>query len=519
MNRKKTDLIKQLDLPCILIPLVVVVALCACFILFPAQSTAAVDVIRNFLGNELGFYYLVLLFVFFCITFVIAFSKYGNIRLGKLEKPEYSDFKWAIMIFTGTFAADVIYYSFVQWAMNAADPGLEAFGSVQEFANTFAMFHWGPIGWGLYIVLACAFGFMIHVRGRERQKFSEACRPILGDRVDGTLGKSIDVLTILVLLCGAATTFSITSPFLSAVLSRILGLSAQGPWLSVVILVSICVLYTISVLYGVKGHLNSANVCVWLLFLLLAVFLVFGGEARSIVESGVSSISVMLQNFFKMALWVDPERAASGFVQNWTIFFWAYWMAWCIATPFFIAVISRGRTIRNMILGTYAYGVSGTFLGFFVFGGYSMRQQALGVVDVVGTVASGGDLSATVLTIFDTLPLPGVLLTIFLIMMLTFYSTTFDSITLVVSAYSYKHMGAELNTSKAVRIFWALTFIIFPIGLIFAGDTISNLQGVSIIAAFPLGIILILVVASFFKDAKAYLQEQEAYHDADQTAV
>ena len=506
---KRSGVLSQLDLPCIVVPLAVVLCLCAAFLVRPAESTALVDTVRTFLGEKLGFYYMILLFSFFCVTFYIALSKYGTIRLGNLEKPEYSDFKWAIMIFTGTFAADVIYYSFVEWAMNAADPGLASFGSVQDFANTFAMFHWGPIGWGLYIVLACAFGFMLHVRGRNRQKFSEACRPIIGDRADGPLGKLIDIITILVLLCGAATTFSITSPFLSAVLCRILGLPEQGPWLNALIMLSICGIYTFSVLYGVKGHLNSSNVCVWLLLFVVAWFLIFGGETSYILESGLNSVGVILQNFFKMSLWIDPQRTSGGFVQNWTIFYWAYWMTWCIATPFFIAVISRGRTIRNMIFGTYAYGLAGTFLGFIVFGGYSMSQQLKGVVDILGDCASGTELPTAVLAVFDTLPLPVPVLTVFLLALLTLYSTTFDSITFVVSAYSYQNMTPELNSAKAVRVFWAITFIILPVGLIFAGDVLTNLQGVAIIAAFPLGFILITVVAGFLRDAGAWLREQE----------
>ena len=118
---KKMPLYRQLDWPLILIPLLCVVFLCVVFILYPARSAQITDAIRAFLGNQFGFFYILIGFVILCLTIYLAFSKYGKIRLGNLEKPEYSDFKWATMIFTGVFAADIIYYSFIEWALYAGE--------------------------------------------------------------------------------------------------------------------------------------------------------------------------------------------------------------------------------------------------------------------------------------------------------------------------------------------------------------------------------------------------------------
>ncbi len=518
-NNKLKGIIKQLDWPIIIMPLVVVVALCAVFIIAPEQSTAVTDAIRNFLGNEFGFFYMLLGLGILIITFYIAFSKYGKIRLGGTDKPEYSEFKWATMIFTGVFAADIIFYSFIEWALYAAEPRIEQLGGIQEWASTYPLFHWGPIPWGFYVMLAVAFGFMLHVRGSSKQKFSEACRPLLGKRVDGVAGKIIDFIAIFALIAGTATTFSLATPLMSSALSRVLGIP-MSVGLTIAVLLCVAAVYTVSVLTGMKGIIKSASICTTIMFCMLGFVLFFGGQTRYIIETGITSLGNLAQNFVSLATWMDPLRESgdgvNGFVQNWTVFYWAYWMAWCVATPFFIGMISRGRTIKNVILGTYGYGLAGTFLCFIIFGNYGLSQQMAGNVDIIGMVANGTDVSLGIIQIFETLPFTELLLIALFVMMVTFYSTTFDSLTMVISAYSYKNLNPSKEAARPVRGFWALVFIVFPIGLIFAGNSINSLQSVSIIAAFPIGIVFCLIIASFFKDAKAYLVVKGSFTFEDQ---
>ena len=521
-KNKRGDLLKALDWPLIIFPLICVVALCAIFIFAPEQSTEITDAIRGFLGNELGFFYILIGLGILFITLYIAFSKYGNIRLGSMDKPQYNDFQWSTMIFTGVFAADIIFYSFIEWALYAAEPRVAQLGGIQDWASTYPLFHWGPIPWGFYVMLAVAFSFMLHVRGRNKQKFSESCRPLFGDKVDGAVGKLIDFIAILALLAGTATTFSLATPLLAASLSRVFGIPMSAG-LTIGVLVCIAVVYTISVLSGIQGIIKSAAICTTIFFAMLLYFLFVGGETRYIIETGITSIGNLFQNFIGLSTWMDPLRVSgdgiNGFAQNWTIFYWAYWMAWCVATPFFIGMISGGRTIKNVILGTYGYGLAGTFLSFIIFGNYGLSQQLAGKIDVISMVADGTDINLGIIQIFETLPLTEVLLIALFVMMVTFYSTTFDSLTLVISAYSYIHLPPDEESAKPVRAFWACVFIIFPIGLIFAENSINSLQSVSIIAAFPIGIVFCLIIASFFKDAKEYLEEMTSRHKEYKTEI
>lgn len=504
--KKKKDIIKELDLPIMCLSLLIILCLCAVFMLFPDRSRLMLDAIRNFLGNEFGIYYVLLGIGAVICSAYMAFSKYGNIRLGDMDKPQYSTFQWGTMIFTSTMAADILFYSLCEWALYAEDSHIVSMGGMQKWAPTYALFHWGPIAWSFYIVLAVAFGFMIHVRGRNKQKFSEACRPLLGKHVDGFWGRLIDLLAVVALLAGTATTFSLATPLLSQALSEVFGFS-PGITLTIILLILIAVVYTLTIWFGMKGVSKLAGICAYLFFVLLAYVLFGGGECRYILETGLSSIGCLVQNFVGMATWMDPARETS-FVQNWSIFYWAYWLAWCVATPFFIGVISKGRTIRNTVLGGYACGLAGTFLSFIILGNYGMSQQIRGNIDVVGALAKGKEIAIVIVDILKTLPGTNIVLIILGITMIAFYATTFDALTMVVSAYSYKELKPEEEPDKRVRTFWSVLFILFPIVLIFSENSMNSLQSVAIIAAFPIGIIVCIIVISFFRDARAYLEDK-----------
>ncbi len=275
--------------------------------------------------------------------------------------------------------------------------------------------------------------------------------------------------------------------------------------LSIGLLVVVCAIYTCSVCFGMKGIQVSASCCMYLFFALLAYVFFLGGETRYIVETGITALGTVAQNFIGLATWTDSLRTSS-FPQNWTIFYWAYWMVWCVATPFFIGAISQGRTIRQTILGGYVYGLAGTFTSFIILGNYGLGLQMHGKLDVMAAYALDADLYGAIVSILEQLPLPGLVLVLLVLCMVTFYSTSFDSITLVASSYSYRELDHDQVPDKRVKLFWALFLILLPIALLFSENSMASLQSVSIIAAFPVGGIMVLIIASFFKDAGAYLE-------------
>lgn len=497
---------KQLDLITTIIPFVCILLLCALFFFNPEGSGNVLASIRYFLGDELGGCYLVMGLGIFLCSLYIAFSRYGHIRLGEGEKPQYSSFQWGAMMFTSGLAADILFYSLCEWILYAEEPRISQMGSVQDWASTYPLFHWGPIPWSFYMILAVAFGFMLHVRKRTKQKYSEACRPLLGKHVDGIPGKLIDLTAVFALLAGTATTFSLATPLLSSAISRVFGLT-QNHMLTIFILVVICATYTITVYFGMKGVAKLASSCTYLFFALLAYVLIGGGHARYTLETGITALGNLAQNFIGLSTWTDSLRTSS-FPQNWTIFYWAYWMVWCVATPFFIGSISKGRTIRQTILGGYFYGLSGTFTSFIILGNYSLGLQTSGALDIMELYRKSGDLYQVILQIMDTLPLARAGMVLLALTMIAFYATSFDALTMVAATYSYKELPEGTEPHKNVKLFWAVLLMLLPIALIFSDSSMANLQSVSIIAAFPVGMIILLIVKSFFKDAALYLDGQ-----------
>ena len=502
---KKSDKSPRIDWIAMIVPLAGVLLLGALFMVMPEQSKIVLARIRSFIGDDLGVYYILIGLAAFGVTMYMAFSKFGKIKLGNIEKPQYSSFTWGSMIFTATMAADILFYSLCEWALYALEPRVAELGDMQLWAPTFPLFHWGPIAWSFYILLAVAFGFMLHVRLIRKQKFSEACRPLIGQKVDGPLGKAIDLIAVFSLIAGTATTFSLATPLLSAALANVFGVGTTIG-LTIGILLIIALIYTIAVLTGMAGISKLANICVYAFFALLFYFLFLGGETRYIIETGVASLGNLAQNFLGLSTWTDPLRDNS-FPQNWTIFYWAYWMAWCVATPFFIGIISKGRTVKNTIIGGYGWALAGTFTSFIILGNYGLAQQAKHGLDSAGAIAGGADISETIIGIFETLPLPALGLIMLCICMILFYATTFDALTMVISSYSHKELKSGQEPDKRVRTFWAILLIMLPIALIFSENSLNSLQSVAIIAAFPIGIVIVTIAASFFKDAGKYLKE------------
>lgn len=486
-----------------IIPVVIIVTLSVLFMVLPTQSNEVLGNVRFFFGDTLGSFYIIIGVAVLFFSVWLAASKRGNIVLGeKGEKPKHSFFAWGSMMFTCGLAADILFYSFSEWIMYAADPHIEEMGTVQEWAGVYPLFHWSFIPWAFYLVLAVAFGFMLHVRKRNRQKFSESCRPILKKQADGILGRIIDLFAAFALLAGTATTFTIATPLMSAIVARLFHLTISRTWITLIILLLTFGVYTFALLHGFKGIGILAKVCIISFFGFIIIVFLFGGQARYIIETGVTSFGRMIQNFIGLATETDPLRSSS-FPQNWTIYYWAYWMVWCVAAPFFIGNISRGRTIRQVILGGYAFGVGSTLISFIVLGNYSMGLQMGGTADFIKPYVESGDVYGIIIAIIDTMPVAPLMFAIVLITMILFYATSFDSIAYTASCYSYKTLGENEKPHWAIQLLWCILLILLPIGLVFAESTINALQSLSIVSAFPLGIIMILIVISFVIDSRA----------------
>ncbi|WP_455049158.1 BCCT family transporter [Mitsuokella sp.] len=502
----------KIDWEITIIPAFAIFSLAGLFFVYPRESNRVLGQIREILGDILGSYYLLIGVGIFSISLFLAFSKYGNIVLGKQDEcPQYSFWTWGAMMFTCGLAADILFYSFSEWILYATDPHIAELGPIQDWAGVFSLFHWGFIPWAFYLVLATAFGFMLHVRNHNRQKFSEACRPLLGNMVDGWIGKFIDLFAVFALLAGTATTFSVATPLMSAIIETLTGIYIPRIELTIGIIIITCIVYTYSLIHGIRGISYLSNSCMYLFFGLLVFVWALGGESQYIIETGLQSFGMMMNHFIELATYTDPLRT-SHFPQNWTIYYWSYWMVWSIASPFFIGKISRGRTIRQLILGGYVFGVGSTCISFIVLGNYSMGLQMAGKMDFVTLYQSGSDIYDIIIVMVNTMPFSTIIFAWLIVTMIAFYATSFDSIALVASCYSYRMLANGEYPSRKIEFIWCILLIILPIALLFSESSMANIQSVSIIAAFPLGIIMAIIVISFMRDARGFFYKEKAKH-------
>ncbi len=505
---QNTGFLADVDKVITVFPLIAVVVLAGLLLQFPDGAGRIIDSLWNIFVNKLGSFYMLLGLAGVFTAFYLAFSSYGKIVLGTVKKPKYSTFAWGSMIFTSTMAADILYWSLIEWSYyySAAPFGLTALSAAekQDWASAYPLFHWGITPWSFYIVPAVAFGYMLHVKKRKKQKLSEACRPIFGDRIDGITGRTIDVFSVIGLLAGTATTFSLATPLLSQAVSAVFGIP-ESKYLTLALLLIIALVYTSAVLFGMKGISRLAGISV-ICFSLLLLFVFLFGPSLYIIESGITGIGKTIQNFFSMSTWMDPLRLSgdgnAGFPQNWTIFYWAYWIAWFVATPFFIGTISEGRTIKQTVIGGLFFGVAGSYCSFIVLGNYGLYLETHGIFSAASMIESGAVPSAVILGVIQHLPFANVFLCLLVITMIALYASTFDAITLVIAAYSQRMIHSE-EPKKGLRAFWSVVFILLPSALILLETGLTQLQSLSIIAAFPLGIIMILIVVSFFKDSRS----------------
>ncbi|MGP1415200.1 MAG: BCCT family transporter [Treponema sp.] len=499
-----------IDYSLIFIPLVAIILISASLFLYPQSSKNVIDYLWNVMVNKLGFFYMLLGFSLVIIALYLAFSKYGKIKLGNLEKPRYSNFSWGAMIFTSTMAADILYWSLIEWAYYYNSTPFAktnlTLAERQDWAATYPLFHWGITPWAFYMVPAVAFGYMLYVRKAKTKRISESCRSILKCHTDGIAGKAIDIFSIIGLLAGTATTFSLATPLLSLCVSNLFGITPSTT-LTIVILLVIALIYTLAVLFGFKGISHLANIAV-ASFVVLLVLVFLASNKVFMIENAITGIGKMLHNFIPMSTWMDPLRLSgdgnAGFPQNWTIFYWAYWIAWFVATPFFIGTISEGRTIKNTVLGGILCGILGTYLSFIILGYFGLNLETQGIYSSASALSNGDEPSLVIIEILKNIPYSKVVLAVLCFTMIAFYSSTFDAITLIISFYCQKN--TEEMPKKSLRAFWSIVFIILPIALILIKCNLSQLQSLSILAAFPLGYIIILITVSFFKNAKESLK-------------
>lgn len=472
---------------------------------FPSASEKVITDINSAISNSIGSVYLFIGLAVLSFVLYIAFGRYGNVTLGKAsDKPEFNNFSWAAMLFCAGIGSDILYWGVIEWAFYYQVPPNGAKGMTDEaltYATQYGMFHWGPIAWAIYVLPALPIGYLVFVKKQPVYKISQACRPVLKGQTDKFLGKLVDILFIFGLLGGAATSLALGVPLISSGIERLTGIDGDNMVIRSIILFTITVIFAISSYTGLKkGIQKLSDINVWLSFLLLAfVFIV--GPTIFIMETTLTGFGNMMRDFFHMATWMEPfggirNRKETNFPQDWTIFYWSWWLVYAPFIGLFIARISKGRRLKEVILGTIAYGTLGCVLFFGIFGNYAVYLQISGQFNVVDFL-NKHSTEATIIEVMHQLPMGSLIIVLFLISAFLFLATTFDSGSYILAAASQKKVIGE--PLKANRLFWAFALCLLPFSLMLVGGerALEVLKTASLLASVPLLFIFTFMMISF----------------------
>lgn len=464
----------------------------------PEKGNQFLSSILSIIGGKFGALYLIVGFAIFVALLYLALSKYGSIKLGD-SKPEFSTLSWIALIFTSTAGSSLLYWGFIEWSYYYTDPPFGVTpGSVEaaEWASTYGMFHWGFMGFAIYCLPSIALAYVLYVRKVPSLRLSSACRGVLGDKVDGPIGKAIDVLFMFGIVGGVGTSLGLGTPMLSEAISTLLGVE-NSLLLDIAILAVWTALFTASVYFGLKKGLKILSDVNTIIYVLFALFFFLFGPTVFILNKFTDSMGLLLQNFLRMSLYTDSV-GGSSFAQDWTIFYWGWWFS---LTPFmamFTARISKGRTIRSVVIAMCVAGTLGCALAFAVFGNTSLYFELNGIVPVIDIVQQSG-APAAIVAMIQAMPLGStVLLAVFVILAFIFLATTIDSAAYTLSFMSSQAVTEEQEPARWIRVFWALLIGTVAVTLMFGGG-LAALQTLSVITGFPVMFICIIIALSLFK--------------------
>ena len=474
-------------------------------IVFPDDAGSRFGWLFNNINENFGWFYIIAANVFIVAVLFFAVGKYGSIRLGGVDaEKEFSDTSWVAMLFSAGMGIGLMFWSVAEPVWHYMDPlfGVEG-NSVAgaEVAMAVTYFHWGFHPWAIYGIVGLALAFFAYNRGLPLT-FRSVFWPILGERIYGWWGHLVDILAIFATLFGLATSLGLGAMQVNAGLEvvgeEILDISvATGSVPQAIIILAITALAVVSVALGIhKGIRVLSNVNVGLMLLLMFSVLILG-PTLFLLEFVPQSTGYYLQNLPELSLWTQATGAEGqmgvydGFQGFWTVFYWGWWIAWSPFVGMFIARISRGRTVREFVLGVLVLPVTFSFLFIGILGGTGMHFEEF-TGETIITDRMLADEAYAMFEMFHLMELTMALSIVAIVLVVTFFVTSSDSGSLVLGHLS---SGGKHSAPRNQRIGWAIIEGAVAASLIFAGgeEALEALRTASITAGLPFAVVLLFM--------------------------
>ncbi|TDK60453.1 BCCT family transporter [Sapientia aquatica] len=418
----------------------------------------------------------------------VAFGRHGSIRLGSdSQKPEFGNYAWISMLFCAGVGAGLIYWATIEWSHYIEHPPMDAVPGSEEgrlLAVSYGMFHWGPLAWAIYALPTVAISYQYYVRGASSLRLSTGCHGLISHPGRAKLlARIIDSLFVISLLAGAGTSIGLSIPMISASIADSVG-ATRSLTMDIAVVCTCIGLLSIAAYSGLsKGISKLASFNVGLAFVFL-MFILLTGPTKFILRQGTESLGFMLQNSLRMLTYTDAVKR-SGFVENWTIFYWAWWIAYGPIVGIFVTRISRGRTLRDLILGMAVFGSLGAWIFYIILGNYAYyvdMHHLVPVRQIVHDASTGQAISA----VMGSLPFGNVMRGVFALIAIIFIAATYNSKAYALAACTSVELSVGEDPSRWNRVFWAVALGLLPIALILVNGGIKIAMSAVLVASLPL---------------------------------
>ena len=495
----------------------ILIALLAWVLIQPDLANEWLTAARVWTNVTFGWFFVAMVNVYLAACLFFAFGRFGKIKIGgPTALPEFSTPAWYAMLISAGIGIGLMFFGVGEPMFHlttpapfwGVDPGTAEAG---QKALVTTMFHWGIHGWAVYALVSLALAFFAYNRGLPLTLRS-VFFPILKERIYGPWGHAIDIVTVLATLFGLATSLGLG---VSQVASGLSLFGMPGPdnkiWL-VLLIAGITGFATLSVVAGLDGgvkRLSQLNIYLAVAFMVFALLV---GPTLFILGLMVQSVGDYLQNMVEFGTWTESlvGDEQSGWQAGWTIFYWAWWIGWSPFVGMFIARISKGRTVREIILGVLGFPTLMCFVWFSIFGGTALDLQLSGTLDVAGAVSE--DMSKALFETLRALPLATLVSVIAILLIVSFFVTSSDSGSLVVDHLT---SGGKLDSPKPQRVFWAVMEGAVAAVLLFSGDGIRALQAGVVTMGLPIAVVVLVMIWSMYKAFTRELDLLEDHYDAE----
>jgi BCCT family betaine/carnitine transporter len=489
---------RRIDKPLVVVSLLLIFGL----VIYLAADPERTDRVANDIfatGTEIfGPYTLLYAFIALILLLALASSKYGSIRLGR-GAPEYSTFSWVSMMLAAGLGSATMVWAFVEWVYYYLTPGLgiePESAAAYEWALPYNFFHWGFSAWGLYCIVALPVAYHFHVRRNQGLSLSATFGSITGLGHHRWIGKIIDFVFIFTVFGGLSITLGLSIPLIARAVATAVGVqSSFGLELGIVLFVS--VLFSLSSYIGIAKGMKRLSGAATNIALVFAGVVLIVGPTMFIVKNSVNGLGLMVQNYVIMSLWTDPI-GNSGFPEGWTVFYWLYWLTYTPFMALFVARVSRGRSIRALILNMLGSGSFGLFFFFGVLQSFSIHNGLTGKVDAPAVLEEEGQ-DGLVLAMLEQLPWSTVFIVAFAVMSVLFLATTLDSASFTLASTTTPDLREGQDPSPFLRLFWAVMLAAVPLTMSFIDADLNTIKTAAIITAIPLSAIVIVLVIGMLR--------------------